>query len=352
MKLKKSTLALGAVAILGVAGCSTLYDLVNFIPGSDRIFFQNSKAEVGPVLTKTGDVLVAESEEGENAGTPAEQEAVVADTQAPETPKVTPEVKPTVEPEPEPAKPEPIQQPVAKAPPKPVAAAPKVTAPKVATAPEPIKTPVVVSDRSVSGKVTLMGRRQREISPEGVIVRLHRVDGETLTAASSSTTHVIDMKDKIYQPGQMVIKAGDTVRFLNSDDLRHNVFSSTGANAFDLGTYGGGLQRGVTLNKDGVAKIYCNIHPDMVTFIAIDELGISQVLGEDGAFEFKNLPPADYRITLWSVRGEYTQEFSLKDQIQTVLDISFDTSEYREKQQKNKFGRRYQPPRQQQTDFF
>lgn len=336
---RKISMTLACVLLVTVtSGCAVrsipgAERLLAFIPGSDRIFHKNSTAEVGPILTETGEVVTG-AEPGTNA---AEQ----ADKASPTKSKPIPVAKPTLAERKTittksqsvpPSKP--VQQP------KVVATTPKVERPKPVKPKETAaKTPP--SDYVLSGKVSLLTEKGA-IPPYGVIARLHRLDGQSLAAEVNNQQHVMDMVGKSYAPGQMIIKKGDTISFLNKDKIRHNVFSSTGENAFDLGTFGGGLQRGVTLNKDGVVKVYCNIHPRMAAFVAVDELGVSQIVRvNDGTFQFENLPAGDYRLTLWNVRGEQSQVISLQDKKQLSLNLTLDTTAFKPEKRVNKFGKAY-----------
>jgi len=163
----------------------------------------------------------------------------------------------------------------------------------------------VTSVGAVSGSVVLLGGNGQKLSATGTMVTL------TPKALESSSikrrapkTHVIDMEDKQYQPRYSTINAGDQVVFVNKDNIRHNVFSSSGSNAFDLGTYGAGLKRAVTLEEPGIVKIYCNIHSDMATFVAVGNQSLSTKADDQGRYQIGNVPPGTYELGLWNIRGE------------------------------------------------
>lgn len=59
------------------------------------------------------------------------------------------------------------------------------------------------------------------------------------------------------------VKVGDTVSFRNDDPFFHNVYSSSSAKSFDLGSYPQGQSRKVTFDKEGAVEVACAIHPDM-----------------------------------------------------------------------------------------
>lgn len=310
--------------ILILSSCALLDTIDERIPGFDRIFHRNSTAEVGPIKTESGDVIASSVSDAQAIEkTNSEQVANARPTAIDQS--ATSSNSPT--------------KTVIKTPSKLATIAKSKRIPQKKSVKH--KVNMKRTDYVLSGKVSLIAS-QGPISPEGVIVRLNRVDGAALQSASEDKLHLMDMKDKVYQPGQLIIRKGDTVNFFNSDEIKHNVFSSTGDNAFDLGTFGGGLQRAVRLNEEGVAKVYCNIHPKMATFVAIDDTGISKAVKPgNGFFEFINLPSGDYEITLWSVRGEQKQVVTLGALKKVNLDITFDTSVYEPPVRINKYGEKY-----------
>lgn len=80
---------------------------------------------------------------------------------------------------------------------------------------------------------------------------------------------VIDQKDKQFSQKSLEIKAGDTVRFVNSDAFFHNVFSLSEPRTFDLGSYPQGQSRSVKFEKPGEVEVECAIHPTMKMKITV-----------------------------------------------------------------------------------
>lgn len=321
----KSALLFG---ILSLTGCATLYSQTDKIPGLDRIINYFSKAEVGPVKKPNGEVIQGT----ETAVLGPENQDITATTSQTASAALTSSLKTAVEYN--------ERQNAESS----VAAANDSALLSQTASKQKVATNVSIKapHHVISGNVRLLGK-QGEISPEGVMVRLHRLDGTPLQKTAPPASHEIDMIDKTYTPSNAVIRKGDSINFVNSDFIQHNVFSSSGENAFDLGTFGGGLQREVKLNKEGVVKVYCNIHPGMATFVAVDDAGVSQVVNaKDGFFEFSDLPIGEYQLTLWSVRAEQTQQVTLAATQKLHLDLTFDTSSYESPEHANKFGENYQ----------
>ena len=67
----------------------------------------------------------------------------------------------------------------------------------------------------------------------------------------------------------MTVVTGTTVVFRNSDDVWHNVFSTSPAKRFNLGTYAKGVDKRLVLDKPGVVELLCNVHPEMSAFILV-----------------------------------------------------------------------------------
>ncbi len=67
------------------------------------------------------------------------------------------------------------------------------------------------------------------------------------------------------------LKIGDTVNFRNDDPYFHNVYSSSAAKPFDLGSYPQGQSRKVTFDKEGVVEVECAIHPEMKLRVEVEK---------------------------------------------------------------------------------
>jgi plastocyanin len=282
------------------------------IPGLDRLLHKNSKAEVGPVTNLNGEVVQGTEESSDT------MEIQVSSSVS-------------------------IKQPELKQPERQKTSEAEITVIR-ATKPPLKSLPPIASNTfegKISGSVTLLANDQT-ITPEGLIVRLRRIDGKPINSALRNVSYELDMQDKTYKPGQLVINKGDAIQFINRDNIQHNVFSSSAQNAFDLGTFGGGLARSVKLNEEGIVKVYCNIHPNMATYVAVDDISWSQVIkGTDGYFVFEGLPDTEYQLSIWSIRGEKTQKLSLAKDEHKHLTLEFDTSRYVAQPHSNKFGERY-----------
>ena len=90
-----------------------------------------------------------------------------------------------------------------------------------------------------------------------------------LALPALAAEHVINQKNRAFNPKKLVIKSGDSVKFTNEDPFAHNVFSLSDTKSFDLGSYGQGQARSVTFDKPGTVEVECAVHPDMKMVIEV-----------------------------------------------------------------------------------
>jgi plastocyanin len=87
--------------------------------------------------------------------------------------------------------------------------------------------------------------------------------------AAYAAEHVVTQKGKAFSVKKLVIKVGDSVKFLNEDPFAHNIFSLSEAKSFDLGSFGQGQSKTITFDKAGNIEVECAVHPDMRMVIEV-----------------------------------------------------------------------------------
>jgi plastocyanin len=121
----------------------------------------------------------------------------------------------------------------------------------------------------VSGTVEIVdaGGAKRTTVRE-VLVYLDGVE-TPVPASLLEPTPELKSEDKVFVPHVLVVPVGEEVTFPNVDEIMHNVFSITRGNRFDLGLYKSGARKNYVFETPGVARIYCNIHPQMSAFVLV-----------------------------------------------------------------------------------
>jgi plastocyanin len=81
----------------------------------------------------------------------------------------------------------------------------------------------------------------------------------------------IRQKGKVFSETEVSLKKGETLLFVNDDNIAHNVFSMSPGNRFNLGLIQPGNSTPVTFNAAGNVGILCAIHPTMKMTVKVTE---------------------------------------------------------------------------------
>lgn len=130
------------------------------------------------------------------------------------------------------------------------------------------------------------------------VVALEREGGPS--ALPPGPRVVMDQKNLAFLPPVLPVVRGTTVEFSNSDDVQHNVFSpSSGADKFDLGTYGPGATRTVTFTAPGDVLVLCNIHMEMEAHILVLDTPWFATADAEGRWRIADVPAGRYVLRVW-----------------------------------------------------
>ena len=110
---------------------------------------------------------------------------------------------------------------------------------------------------------------------------------------------VMDQKNLMFVPHVLVIQAGRTVQFRNSDPVFHNVYSISRTEMFNLGLFPQGAVRRMKFDQPGVIHLLCEVHPAMSAFIVVVENPYFAVSGHDGTFQIAGVPSGQHRLHCW-----------------------------------------------------
>jgi plastocyanin len=84
-------------------------------------------------------------------------------------------------------------------------------------------------------------------------------------AKAASTT--VEMSNTSFQPQNITVKVGDTVTFVNKDDIAHT--ATAGDKSFDSGTLDAGGTFEFKATKAGKIDYVCSFHPGMTGTINV-----------------------------------------------------------------------------------
>ncbi len=194
---------------------------------------------------------------------------------------------------------------------------------------------------TISGNVSMTdkgGRAATDLSDAVIYVEGARA---TLKPAKATMT----MKAKAFLPRVVVVPVGGTVEFPNEDPIFHNVFSVSGDNRFDLDLYKRPKSGSWTFQHPGIARVYCNIHPQMSAVIVVRDNPYFTKAATDGAFVIESVPAGKYALKAWHERGgEASIDVVVPADGTVQAQLVMDASSFKRAQHKNKFGKDYSAP--------
>lgn len=90
-----------------------------------------------------------------------------------------------------------------------------------------------------------------------------------IAGAAQAAEITITQRGKKFMPDEVTIRVGDTIRFVNDDNVTHNVHSMTTGHEFDFGGQKVGVTTNHTFTEPGVVKVQCAIHPKMKLVVTV-----------------------------------------------------------------------------------
>ena len=167
------------------------------------------------------------------------------------------------------------------------------------------------------------------------------IDGARAKLPPAARARVV-MKGKAFTPHVVAIPVGGTVDFPNEDPIFHNVFSVSGDNRFDLDLYKRPKSGSWTFQNPGIARVYCNIHPQMSAVVVVRDNPYFVKAGEDGSFAIEGVPAGRYTLRAWHERaGDGQLEVSIPTEGTVGAQLLLDASTFKRTPHKNKFGKDY-----------
>jgi len=130
-------------------------------------------------------------------------------------------------------------------------------------------------------------------SPEGLDANQNTTGVQNSTSAPATapaesaapvpnSTTTVDIRDRAFDPSQLNVAPGTTVRFVNNDTEPHTATADNGL--FDTGVLQPGSSFDVFLDGSGTVTYHCELHPDMKGSVVVG--------GASGGGETSTVNPA------------------------------------------------------------
>ncbi|HET8817142.1 MAG TPA: methylamine utilization protein [Pseudidiomarina sp.] len=135
---------------------------------------------------------------------------------------------------------------------------------------------------------------------------------------------IMDQVETLFDPFVLTVPTGTTVRFPNSDNIRHQVYSFSEANPFELPLYSNREAPTIDFNTAGIVVLGCNIHDHMRAYIYVSPHAVSQVTNADGQAELNWQSTDQATLHVWypglsdTITNEFQREIDASATTMTV----------------------------------
>lgn len=131
---------------------------------------------------------------------------------------------------------------------------------------------------------------------EHAVVSLH---GDLPRHAPAGTQAIMDQRERQFAPTVVAIQTGTDVAFPNQDDVRHHVYSFSKPKTFQLKLYHGEPSEPVRFDEPGIVVLGCNIHDDMLGYLAVVDTPLFAESTPDGKATIEAAPSGSYTLQVW-----------------------------------------------------
>ncbi len=213
----------------------------------------------------------------------------------------------------------------------------------------------VLMGGTVAGRVEIVSSQdpavRKNADYSGVVVWLDPMPGAPAISSRPPNHGKAEMvqKGKRFTPHLLAITVGTVVTFPNYDPIFHNAFSNYDGEVFDVGLYPPGTSRSIEFKREGIVRVFCNIHPAMSAVIVVLKSPYFAASGKTGDLSIPNVPPGSYHLRVFHERATQQTLDALARTVevgQGITDLAkIDVSEsgYLLLPHKNKYGKDYPP---------
>lgn len=123
--------------------------------------------------------------------------------------------------------------------------------------------------------------------------------GATWDSAAKPEKVEMDQKACVFVPRVVLVPAGGTVEFLNSDRLLHNLHSASRDNPAFNRTQPRGRAIAIAFARPEIIRVNCDLHSWMRAWVVVADHPFYALTNEAGEFALPNVPPGKYTLQIW-----------------------------------------------------
>ena len=133
----------------------------------------------------------------------------------------------------------------------------------------------------------------------------------------------MDQKQCSFIPRVVIVLAGGTVEFLNSDRLLHNVRSAGKENPPFNRAQPHARSISFAFKQPELLRVDCDLHSWMRGWVVVAEHPFYALTNEQGEFTLENVPRGKYTLQVWQESlGNVTQEVVVGDKGATTVSVA------------------------------
>jgi plastocyanin len=142
----------------------------------------------------------------------------------------------------------------------------------------------------------------------GISVSLQPLEGQPLPRATSGQHHRLLVREGQLQPAYLTVQAGDTLHFINQDEVHHELFALSSSQpielALDKRSAGVTAQAEVQLASEGVWHLFCRIHSSSYARVDAVATPLIRMVEPGETFRFEGLATGHWQLRVASPGAE------------------------------------------------
>lgn len=161
---------------------------------------------------------------------------------------------------------------------------------------------LILCSPAMAGDLTVSVRDAAGRPVQDAVVTVHPAAGVPRGPIRFAWPLRMAQQDIQFQPYVLVVPVGGTVSFPNLDRVRHQVYSFSRGNRFELQLYGRDESRAHTFAAVGVAALGCNIHDQMLAYIKVVDTPWAAKTAANGDVTLGGIPAGAATLRVWHPR--------------------------------------------------
>ncbi|MGH7267269.1 MAG: carboxypeptidase regulatory-like domain-containing protein [Candidatus Rokuibacteriota bacterium] len=134
----------------------------------------------------------------------------------------------------------------------------------------------------------------------------------------------MDQKECAFTPRVVLVPAGGTVEFLNSDRLLHNLHSRAKDNPAFNRTQPKGRAIPISFARPEIVRVDCDLHSWMRGWVVVTPHPFYVITDAQGRFRLDNLPAGQYTLQMWHERlGQLSRPLTVAADGATSVTLEF-----------------------------